>query len=265
MKNRGFVLTMLMSVFCISYGGDKSVLHNEIVMCPGMAIKAKRRADDILTITASSRTERSYDIGLLTIDTRLRPRTSRWGGSYGIYKPSGNRKIHTVLEEGFQYFNSPEESLDWLKRTDYLLDYIYTSDGLVVGWKYNESEQQGPRKSLIVNVWQFFIGGELPANLPGSNDELIDVYYRGQPCVADNKNNYKIPFPEEHNGRRYSGKAIEAIREININFDLIEKVISTKTPSKIDDDLFYYYQSENFANSFWLLLDKSGKVILVGR
>ena len=75
------------------------------------------------------------------------------------------------MEEGVLWFKTVDDALAWIKRARSTgVDYVYTSNGLVIGW-----DKVLPRKQLEVDVWQFLIGGKKPANLPGSQDDLISV------------------------------------------------------------------------------------------
>lgn len=104
------------------------------------------------------------------------PRTKRWNDSLGLYYPGpGNHwKPHNgiargVVEEGQQHFKTVDEALKWIAGRTWP-PLVYRNDGLAVGWMKNLS-----RKQLNVDVWQIYIDGKKPANLPGSPDDKITV------------------------------------------------------------------------------------------
>jgi hypothetical protein len=79
--------------------------------------------------------------------------------------------MHAVLEEGQQHFSSMDEARDWLAKKDALMDYVWTQDGLVVGWEQKSRPGDG-YLALNVEVWQIMINGEKP-DLPGASPENI--------------------------------------------------------------------------------------------
>jgi ankyrin repeat protein len=74
-----------------------------------------------------------------------------------------------VTEEGQQHFKSVNEAMEFL-RTRAWMPYVYRDDGLVVGWGKTLA-----RKQLNVDVWQIFVNGQKPTQLPGSQNEKIIV------------------------------------------------------------------------------------------
>ncbi|MCC6486470.1 MAG: hypothetical protein IT364_03145 [Candidatus Hydrogenedentes bacterium] len=112
------------------------------------------------------------------------PRSERWSGGQGLYypgpgyhwrkTPDGIRRC--VVQEGWQYFITVEEAVQWIKRQDRWLPTVYRDDGLVVG--YGKSPQ---RYQLNVYVWQILIGGKKPTTLPGSNNQAIKTSWDNAP------------------------------------------------------------------------------------
>jgi hypothetical protein len=145
-------------------------------MSEGMKIKALTASGEIV-IEAGEGSRRTYRWDGCTKSVKLRARTKRWFGSLGLYYdgvgtawwvPCGGTN-RAVIEEGQQGFETAEEALDWLsRRTAY--EYVYTSDGLVIGWESNAR-----RRALHVEVWQLLVQGNKPAGLAGAKDDRLVV------------------------------------------------------------------------------------------
>ena len=168
-------------------------MDNELVMTPGMKITATTPVGT-MTITAHEGLRRSYTWEGETRSVKMLPRETRWEGSLGIYYPGpGNHwKEHhgirrAVVEEGQQHFDSTDEALAWMrlqeegltyvgKKSDeryvYPMPFVYTDDGLAVGWG-----KVLPRSQLNVEVWQIYIQGEKPSKLPDSPNDKIVIEY----------------------------------------------------------------------------------------
>jgi hypothetical protein len=151
----------------------------EIAMTPGMQITARTEKGEI-TIRAGDGLERFYTWDGATRSAKLQPRKERWYGSLGITSSEpvpwrrwkSNKGItRLLLEEGVLWFKTVDDALAWIKRARSTgADYVYTSNGLVVGWG-----KILPRKQLNVDVWQFMIDGNKPQSMQGSQNELISV------------------------------------------------------------------------------------------
>ncbi len=156
--------------------GDGPVpANNEIVMSPGMKIAATTPVGTI-TITAGQGLKRSYTWEGATRSVEMWPRGERWHGSLGIYfpGPGDHWQPHKgisrgVVQEGQQHFKTVAEAVEWLGK-DHWNPLVYRSDGLAVGWRKELS-----RKQLSVDVWQIYIAGKKPSQLPESHDEQIVV------------------------------------------------------------------------------------------
>jgi hypothetical protein len=161
---------------------------NEIVMSEGMMITVNTSVGT-MKITAGKGSKRSYSWEGATRFVIMLPRHERWYGSLGIYYPGpGNHwKNHkgirrAVVEEGQQHFVAVDEALKWIDSRAWM-PHVYTDDGLVVGWEKTPSRDQ-----LNVDVWQIYINGEKPANLPGSqNDKVIVENKSSRPKAISNE------------------------------------------------------------------------------
>jgi hypothetical protein len=148
---------------------------NEIVMSPGSVITEVSPLGTI-SITAGRGLKRCYTWEEATRCVEMEPRDERWYGSLGLYFPGPgdhweehNGITRGVTEEGQQHFKTMNEALDWLKSKE-TPSLIYRNDGLAVGWG-----KVLPRKQLNVAVWQIFIDGRKPSQMPGAQDDRITV------------------------------------------------------------------------------------------
>jgi hypothetical protein len=73
-----------------------------------------------------------------------------------------------VVEEGQQHFDTADAAVAWVKARQWM-PYVYTNDGLVVGWDTTIPE----RKQLNVEVWQLLVAGSRPTQLGGADDAAV--------------------------------------------------------------------------------------------
>ena len=153
--------------------------ENEVVMTEGMKISASN-GYGTLTVTAGKGLERSYTWAGDTRSVMMWPRKERWNGSLGIYFPGeGNHwKEHdgitrAVLEEGQLNFKSQDDLVSYIARYGDRRSYVYNDNGLFVSW----NKFPGAGGTLSVLVWQFYINGEKPTRIAGSQNEKIIVEY----------------------------------------------------------------------------------------
>ena len=168
-----FTIGYLCLVSCFKESVNKKI--NETVMSRGMVINAAN-ANGAITVTANHELVRTYKWDSQKVTVQLRKRDKRWNGSFGIYSPGGGGNIHTVVEEGQQHFTSEKEAIEWLYWQEKTMCYVYSSNGLVVGWHIAKNANP-TLKALSVQVWQFYINGQKPSQMSGARDDLIAVNY----------------------------------------------------------------------------------------
>jgi len=96
-------------------------------------------------------------------------------GRLGAYDPAtayfweifGTR---IVAEDSQVNFETMEDVEKWLHQGSAVLDWVYTDDGLVVGFVKTSSRNQ-----VNIEVYQFYINGKKPSKLKGSRPENINV------------------------------------------------------------------------------------------
>lgn len=256
----GFIVFLFNCSFSI--GAD---IKNELVMHDGMSITAVNKNGKI-AIKSHGKLIREFFWNGNQTEVKLLAREKRWYGNFGAYSPGEGRKFHVVVEEGRQYFCSKSEALEWLRLVNklYLYDYVYTADGLVVGW-YAQSDPNSQLDALLVNVWQIYINGKVPSELEGAKDNLFTVNIsNGKEQTIDYQSNFVASEPQIINGRWYSGKALDLLRDspVEASSDLVEKAIANGEMGGIGDYKFYYLLGKGV---FWVTLDNNSRVVLVGR
>jgi hypothetical protein len=251
-KYLGFFLTISILLSCSKQNKE---IVNEIVMSPGMTIEAKNENGDIV-IKADNVLQRIYGWDGNMVKIKMLPRDKRWDGSLGIYSPSSDKEVHMVVEEGQQHFNSSKEAIEWLSWQNNRMKYVYTSNGLVIGWYKTKN-------ATSVQVWQFYICGHKPTNLPGAKDNLIKISFAKGVLPQDIKvGHFLSNKPQKIAGRWYSGKAIDMMQEKNITPEKVEKTIAE---GKLEtQEKYFYYYSLNDNEVTWVMLDKQRDIILVG-
>lgn len=255
-----FIL-VLMSVPILSTCSLENM--NEIVMSPGMIIKAKNTSGTI-TIEAGKGLKRIYRWDDNSITVKMWSRDARWDGSLGIYSPGGEEDIHAVVEEGQQHFCSEQEAIEWLTWQNDRMHYVYTPDGLVVGFeKETTKDTNAPKIILHVDVWQFYILGKKPVNLPGASKDAVEVTFKEGASVKQIRiGNFQPSSPQKINGRLYSGKSIDVMKEKGITSDRVEKLIIEGEHKQLGNYLFYYIKGGR--EMLWLFVEKQQRIVLLG-
>jgi len=228
-----------------------------------MIIKATNDSGTII-IKAESGLERIYEWIGGRAKVKLIPRKERWYGSLGIYNPGGGGRIHTVVEEGEQYFCSEKEALEWLSWKDERMHYVYTSDGIVVGW-YTDADPNSTQIALSVELWQFYVLGKKPRGLSGARNDLVLVSYSNEsPSTSRPADRFLPSKPKIIGGRLYSGKSLDYMKEREMAPTDVEDVISN---GKIIQHGAYttYIRLDDPFDILWVKIDKDGRVVLVGR
>lgn len=146
---------------------------SELVMAPGMVIEAINKQGTLRIEYVGKYTRRySWDGHVKTF--RYMPRQDRWYGSLGMYRPYGDGSMHAVLEEGQQHFSSAREAYAWLAKEERFMEYVWTNDGVAVGWKQQARPKDGTL-ALTVEVWQIFVNGKRVV-LKGSSPSKIRIF-----------------------------------------------------------------------------------------
>ncbi|MCB9981622.1 MAG: hypothetical protein H6860_04405 [Rhodospirillales bacterium] len=175
-------ITLLFYAF-VFLSACENFFGNETVMSPGMRIRAENK-NGTIEIESGKGRYRTLRWNNEEVTVKMWPRTKRWDGSLGLYLPGHTKELHLVLQEGQQHFPSEENALEWIKRRQSQwngrLDFVYNSDGIVVGWEYQvapDGSEGGPDSALILELWEIIINEKTPENLQGAQNKRVHVKY----------------------------------------------------------------------------------------
>ncbi len=262
MKHNYLIKTLLVFCLAITCGfNSSSASEPELVMTPGMTIEANTPAGKI-TIDAIDDLTRRYSWNSYKRTFRHNIRNRRWYGSMGMHGPDSESEIHVALNEGQQHFYSTEEALFWLIWENKRMQYVYTSDGLVIGWKDIKNKEDGSLYALVVNVWQIYIQGKKPTELYGANNDKIHISFSNAPSYP-HVGKFTPSSPENINNRMYSGKAIDFMKEFNVPTSKAEELI--RKGKQYKESNYIWYSGSWLIPSIDILVvtDLDGRVLLV--
>ncbi len=259
------ILICMLSVLAIGFKTNANSPRQEFAMADGMRIEATND-NGTISIFAKTKLIREYSFGEKRIQIKMRPREKRWLGSLGIYSPGGGTEFHVVAEEGQQHFCSEREALEWLTWQNELMKYVFTPDGLVVGW-YTTKDPHSSQIAMGVKIWQIYINGKSPKQLTSSMKMLVEVSnVEGEPIMKPPVGDFIASKPRIINGRLYSGKALDYMSESGVNIlpNSVEETIAQGKFEKVGKYITYYL-FDDAEDLLWVKIDEVGRIILIGR
>lgn len=263
MKNRKFDVLIILFFLSINVGCFlEAGYKNEMVMTEGMIIEAKNEYGKI-AIEATSDTNRIVFWDDKKDNIALSYRKKRWNGSLGAYNPGGGSRHYLIVEEGQQFFCSEKETMEWIKWQKTIMNYVYTSDGLLIGFDIANAKNKS-YDILKVKIWQIYINKNKPIQLPGAINNNVKRYFKKEyspkyPVVG----NFMPNTPHKINGRSYSGKAMDVMNEMGMSPSMVEELINSGIGNKYEDH-FIYRDSDEFSVGR-VKTDLKGRVVLVWR
>ena len=254
------ILTLLV-LGCV---GDNN-MQTEAALCSGTQIEA-RRGEESLRVTAHSHSAREIAIEGYSEYINLTRRENRWYGSLGLYTPGEGRQLRVVAEEGQQHFQALEEVAAWLAWRHDQMNYIHTSDGLVIGWTMvTPPDGTSAPPVLRLQIWQIYIQGNKPTNMLVSDDSYIRISNSTTECTETAPGNFEPSAPQMINVRWYAGKAIDYMEEKGWSYGDVENAL--QHGERIERDGFTLYSTARFSNHpgfMFVMIDSDGRVVLVG-
>ena len=144
----------------------------EVVLHPGETIEARNKFGTV-QVTYVSPLKRKYQWDGKTRVVKMIARPDRFLGELGLYEPAGCWIIacpnpRLVVREAFHDFPNDEELYRFLYQGSGVMDWVYTDDGLVVGFGRSQERQQ-----INVDVRQLTVRGQKPVGLRGARNEDI--------------------------------------------------------------------------------------------
>ena len=150
--------------------------YTELAMDPGIIIEATNKNGTVI-IEYLSPLERRYRWGRYDEKRTLIPRKKRFRGRLGAYDPATTFLIsygpRILANDSQRHFQNMEEVKAKLYESSAVMDWVYTNNGLVVGFSKDPTS-----KAVNIDVYQYYINGKKPTKLEGSRPEKIKITKR---------------------------------------------------------------------------------------
>lgn len=153
-------------------GCNDSRSVKDAVLSEGQSVEASNK-NGTIKITYISPTKRRYDWDGTSRVVKMIARTEPFQGKQGLYEPADSLglnpfAVRLVVEESVRNFDSEDELRAALIQSSAIADWVYTGDGLVVGFGRAPS-----RKQINVDLFQFLLQGQKPFGLVGARPDQI--------------------------------------------------------------------------------------------
>ena len=148
--------------------------YTELAMKPGMIIEANNK-NGTVTIEYLSPLERRYKWDGYDEKRTLIPRKEKFDGLLGAYDPASTYiwevfSPRIVADDSKRNFKNMEDLKAKLYEGSAVLDWVYTDDGLVIGFSKSPSRNQ-----VNISVYQYTINNKKPSSIEGSRPENIII------------------------------------------------------------------------------------------
>ena len=176
-----FALGVVIPLFLISCDNEERrtepYIYTELAMQENMVIQASNKNGSV-SIKYVSPLERCYKWDNYSECRTLIPRKDRFYGKLGAYDPATTYfwefyKTRIVAEDSQLNFKNREELKAWLYQGVDVFDWVYTDDGLVVGFVKSPDRNQ-----VNIEVYQLLINNKKPNRIDGSRSEKIKVFFQ---------------------------------------------------------------------------------------
>ncbi len=174
------VLFLLSQIFAFEFRRSEPYPFTELAMQPGMIIEAKNKNGEF-SVEWLGPLKREYRWNGKKATRTLIPRKERFTGRLGAYDPASASFItllfrtRIVADDSIRNFSNMEEIDAKLYEGSAVSDWVYTDDGLVLG--FSESPD---RHQVNIDVYQFLLNGKKPISIKGSRPELIKVSFKDE-------------------------------------------------------------------------------------
>ena len=173
-------LFILRQIFAFEFRSSEPYPFTELAMQPGMKIEAKNKNGEF-SIEWLGPLKREYRWNGKKATRTLIPRKERFTGRLGAYDPASASFItvlfrtRIVADDSLLNFSTMEEIEARLYEGSAVFDWVYTDDGLVLGFA-----ESPDRSQVSIDVYQFLLNGEKPNGIKGSRPELIKVSFKNE-------------------------------------------------------------------------------------
>jgi hypothetical protein len=179
MNIRHVLATILMGLCCAMSSGvqaENSPIR-QVVLHPGQSVEAANKFGRV-KVSYVSPVKRKYEWDGKSRIVKMIPRPEPWLGELGLYDPADCyfmlcRMPRLVVEEAYHDFDSYDQIYAFLWQGSAVMDWVYTSDGLLVG--FGRSPDRG---QINVDVRQITLRGKKPSGLRGARNGAIHLTSR---------------------------------------------------------------------------------------
>ena len=175
MNTASLSMIALLALGCLS-GCEKlgSPVVKRAVLSVDQSVEATNKFGRV-KISYISPTKRKYEWDGRSKTINMIARHEPFQGRLGLYEPAGSFQlnpfeIRLVVQESGLDFGTEEQIYVFLKQSSAVMDWVYTDDGLVVGFA-----RVPARKQLNIDLWQIFLKGAKPTHLVGARSDQIAV------------------------------------------------------------------------------------------
>lgn len=167
----GFILVLISSLTFVANGQAEIEEVKGAVLQPGQSIVATNKNGSV-KISYVSPTKRKYEWDGHSRVVNLTVRPEPFQGREGMYDPADVWlicfQVRLLLEEYTINFKNEKEMYQYLYQGGGIMDWVYSSDGLVVGFGRSPS-----RQAIDIDLFQILLNGKRPTNLRGASQTAI--------------------------------------------------------------------------------------------
>ena len=142
------------------------------VLTPDQSVEATNKNGKV-KISYVSNIKRKYEWDGRSRIVKMILREESFQGRSGLYEPADSWglnpfEIRLVVEESTIDFENEGQIYAFLRQSSNYMDWVYTGDGLVVGFGRTPE-----RKQINIDLWQILLHGKKPSGLKGAKQNAI--------------------------------------------------------------------------------------------
>ncbi len=177
----GFILVLISSLTFVANGQAEIAEVKGAVLEPGQSVVATNK-NGTVRISYVSPTKRKYEWDGQSRIIKMIPGEEEFTDPLGIIHPSFAGmynpadvwfvcfQVRLVVSEGSMNFKNEKDLYAFVHQGSDVMDWVYTSDGLVVGFGRSPGRQQ-----INFYLYQLLLNGKKPSDLKGANPKAIQL------------------------------------------------------------------------------------------
>ena len=175
MKSIPLFLAAFLATTLAGCDGNPQPPVREAVLHPGETVRATNRFGSV-AVAYISPVKRKFEWDGRSRTVALIPRPERFLGELGLYDPADClvivvplcRTPRLVVEEAFHDFDSYDQLYAFVYQGSAVMDWVYTSDGFLVGFGRAPGRDQ-----INIEIRQLTVRGKKPEALEGARNSNI--------------------------------------------------------------------------------------------